>query len=205
MHRVDIMTVGDNRAELGATMTRSTDTTADSLGTAFIEDTVLTFRRQKELAERALSQVEDRDFFRTMDAESNSIAIIVQHVGGNLKSRWTDFLTADGEKPDRNRDGEFMLGDETNRAAIMAIWESGWAALFQSLSSLAPGDLLATVRVRGESLTAVAAMHRSLAHIAQHVGQVVLLAKHFRSADWKTLSIPRGQSESWHPPTSTAR
>jgi hypothetical protein len=186
-------------------MTRSTDTTADSLGTLVLQDTVLTFGRQKELAERALSQVEDRDFFRTMDAESNSIAIIVQHVGGNLKSRWTDFLTADGEKPDRNRDGEFMVGDETNRATIMSIWESGWAALFQSLSSLEPGDLVASVRVRGESLTAVAAMHRSLAHIAQHVGQIVLLAKHFRSADWNTLSIPRGQSQSFHPPTSTAR
>ena len=186
-------------------MTRTTDPTADSLGTAFIEDTLLTFRRQKELAERALAQTDDRDFFRTMDAESNSIAIIVKHVGGNLKSRWTDFLTADGEKPDRDRDGEFIVADATNRAAIMAIWESGWAALDQTLSRLGAADLLATVRVRGESLTAVAAMHRSLAHIAQHVGQIVLLAKHFRSSDWKTLSIPRGQSQNWHPTPSATR
>ena len=186
-------------------MTQTTHWTADSLGAAFIADTVLTFRRQKELAEGALAQVDDHDFFRTMDAESNSIAIITQHVGGNLKSRWTDFLTTDGEKPNRDRDGEFVVADSTNRAAIMVTWESGWAALFDTLAQLGAADLLATVRVRGESLTTVAAMHRSLAHIAQHVGQIVLLAKHFRSADWKTLSIPRGQSQGWHPTPSTTR
>jgi hypothetical protein len=179
-------------------MTRTTESTAESLGRTFLDDTLLTFRRQKELAERALAQVDDGDFFRTMDAESNSIAIIVQHVGGNLKSRWTDFLTADGEKPDRNRDGEFIVGDAKNRAAIMAIWEAGWAALSDTLSQLSPAELQAMVRVRAESLTALAAMHRSLAHIAQHVGQIVLLAKHFRSTDWKTLSIARGESENWH-------
>ena len=177
----------------------------DSLGTTMIEDTLLTFRRQKELAERALSQVDNQDFFRTIDAESNSIAIIVKHVGGNLKSRWTDFLTTDGEKPERDRDGEFLVADEKNRPAIMGIWEAGWAALFNSFSLLRPADLLATVHVRGESLTAVAAMHRSVAHIAQHVGQIVLLAKHYRATDWKTLSIPRGQSQTWHPPASTPR
>jgi len=183
----------------------NTHDSLDSLGTTMIEDTLLTFRRQKELAERALSQVDDQDFFRTIDAESNSIAIIVKHVGGNLKSRWTDFLTTDGEKPERDRDGEFLVADETNRRAIMAIWEAGWAALFNSFSLLRPADLLATVHVRGESLTAVAAMHRSVAHIAQHVGQIVLLAKHYRATDWKTLSIPRGQSQTWHPPASTPR
>jgi len=183
----------------------NTHDSLDSLGTTMIEDTLLTFRRQKELAERALSQVDDQDFFRTIDAESNSIAIIVKHVGGNLKSRWTDFLTTDGEKPERDRDGEFLVADETNRRAIMGIWEAGWAALFNSFSLLRPADLLATVHVRGESLTAVAAMHRSVAHIAQHVGQIVLLSKHYRATDWKTLSIPRGQSQTWHPPASTPR
>ena len=183
----------------------NTHDSLDSLGTTMIEDTLLTFRRQKELAERALSQVDDQDFFRTIDAESNNIAIIVKHVGGNLKSRWTDFLTTDGEKLERDRDGEFLVADETNRRAIMAIWEAGWAALFNSFSLLRPADLLATVHVRGESLTAVAAMHRSVAHIAQHVGQIVLLAKHYRATDWKTLSIPRGQSQTWHPPASTPR
>jgi hypothetical protein len=186
-------------------MTRTTDGTAEALGRTFLEDTLLTFRRQKELAERALAQVDDGDFFRTMDAESNSIAIIVQHVGGNLKSRWTDFLTTDGEKPDRNRDGEFIVGDAKSRAAIMAIWEAGWAALSETFSRLSPADLQATVRVRGESLSALAAMHRSLAHIAQHAGQVVLLAKHFRSTDWKTLSIARGESENWHSTSPTTR
>jgi hypothetical protein len=183
----------------------NTHDSLESLGTTMIEDTLLTFRRQKELAERALSQVDDQDFFRTIDAESNSIAIIVKHVGGNLKSRWTDFLTTDGEKPERDRDGEFLVADETNRRAIMGIWEAGWAALFNSFSLLRPADLLATVHVRGESLTAVAAMHRSVAHIAQHIGQIVLLAKHYRATDWKTLSIPRGQSQTWHPPASTPR
>ncbi len=183
----------------------NTHESLDSLGITMIEDTLLTFRRQKELAERALSQVDDQDFFRTIDAESNSIAIVVKHVGGNLKSRWTDFLTTDGEKPERDRDGEFLVADETNRRAIMGIWEAGWAALFNSFSLLRPADLLATVHVRGESLTAVAAMHRSVAHIAQHVGQIVLLAKHYRATDWKTLSIPRGQSQTWHPPASTPR
>jgi hypothetical protein len=183
----------------------NTHESLDSLGTTMIEDTLLTFRRQKELAERALSQVDDQDFFRTIDAESNSIAIIVKHVGGNLKSRWTDFLTTDGEKPERDRDGEFLVADETNRRAIMGIWDAGWAALFNSFSLLRPADLLATVHVRGESLTAVEAMHRSVAHIAQHVGQIVLLAKHYRANNWKTLSIPRGQSQTWHAPASTPR
>jgi len=183
----------------------NTPESLDSLGTTMIEDTLLTFRRQKELAERALSQVDDQDFFRTIDAESNSIAIVVKHVGGNLRSRWTDFLTTDGEKPERDRDGEFLVEDETNRRAIMGIWEAGWAAVFNSFSLLRPADLLATVHVRGESLTAVAAMHRSVAHIAQHVGQIVLLAKHYRATDWKTLSIPRGQSQTWNPPASTPR
>ena len=171
-------------------------TNTDSLGTVVLQDILLTFRRQKELAERALAQIDDDDFFRTIDAESNSIAIIVKHVGGNLKSRWTDFLTTDGEKPDRDRDGEFIVREQ-GRSAVMETWEAGWSSLFATFSLLRPEDLLATVRVRGESMVALAAMNRALAHIAQHVGQIVLLAKHFRSSDWKTLSIPRGQSNAW--------
>lgn len=175
--------------------------TPDTLDTIVLDDTLLTFRRQKELAERALAQVDDADFFRILDSESNSIAIIVQHVGGNLRSRWTDFLTADGEKPNRDRDGEFVVA-QPSRASILATWDAGWATLIDAFAALRPSDLTAIVHVRGEALTAVAAMHRSLAHIAQHVGQIVLLAKHFRSADWKTLSIPRGQSRDWHPAPS---
>jgi hypothetical protein len=177
----------------------------DSLGTAVLQDTLLTFQRQKELAERALAQVTDDDFFRTIDAEANSIAILVKHVGGNLVSRWADFLTTDGEKPTRNRDGEFIVDANAERAAIMSLWDAGWLALSSAFSQLRPGDLMATVTIRGEGMTALAAMHRGLAHISQHVGQIVLLAKHYRSAEWKTLSIPRGQSGNWQAGTSTKR
>jgi len=181
-------------------MTASTQ----SLGTTVLEDTLLTFRRQKELAERAFAQIDDDDFFRTIDAESNSIAIIAKHVGGNLRSRWTDFLATDGEKPDRDRDSEFVVGDDAPRAAIMETWDEGWAALFDTFATLRADDLTATVQIRGESMTAVAAMHRALAHISQHIGQIVMLAKHFRSSNWKTLSIPRGASSAWvhNPPTT---
>ena len=170
---------------------------ADLLGTTVLDDTLLTFRRQKELAERALAQIDDDDFVRTIDAESNSIAVLVKHIGGNLKSRWTDFLTSDGEKSTRDRDGEFIVTEDTSRAAVMAVWDTGWEALFDAFSKLRPGDLVALVVIRGETMTAVAAMHRALAHIAHHVGQIVMLAKHYRSADWKTLSIPRGRSRDW--------
>jgi len=168
----------------------------DAVSTAVLEDTLITFRRQKELAERALAQVTDDDFFRTIDAESNSIAILVKHIGGNLVSRWTEFLTTDGEKPSRDRDGEFVVAS-AKRAAIMSLWETGWLALFNTFAHLRPGDLMATVTIRGEAMTALAAMHRGLAHISQHVGQIVMLAKHYRSAEWQTLSIPRGQSRGW--------
>jgi hypothetical protein len=170
---------------------------AESLGKIMLEDTELTFRKQKELAERAMAQVDDEQFFRTIDAESNSIAIIAKHVGGNLRSRWTDFLTTDGEKPDRDRDGEFVAPDSGGRATVMEVWNDGWAVLFSTFATLRADDLTATVRIRSEAMTAVAAMHRAMAHVAQHVGQIVLLAKHYRSSDWKTLSIPRGQSSQW--------
>jgi hypothetical protein len=180
--------------------------TADTLGAVFLEDTLATFRKQKELAERAIAQVSDDDFFRILDAESNSIAIIVKHVGGNLRSRWTDFLTSDGEKPTRDRDGEFVVTSETSRSTIMSVWDAGWKALFDAFATLSPSDLMAVVVIRQESMTAIAAMHRALAHIAQHIGQIVMLAKHYRSTDWKTLSIPRGHSADWHTtPSPTAR
>jgi hypothetical protein len=171
----------------------------DSLGAVVLDDIALTFRRQRELAERALAQVSDDDFFRTIDSESNSIAIIVKHIGGNLLSRWTDFLTTDGEKPSRDRDGEFVVAGSASRVSIMAGWQTGWNTLSDALARLAPADLVATVWIRGESMTAIAAMHRGVAHVAQHVGQIVLLAKHYRSEDWKTLSIPRGRSADWQP------
>ena len=178
-------------------------TSIDALGAAVLEDTLLTFQRARELGERALAQVSDDDFFRTIDAEANSIAILVKHVGGNLVSRWTDFLTTDGEKPTRNRDGEFIVGTNAERAAIMSLWDAGWLALASTFAQLRPADLTATVSIRGEAMTALAAMHRGMAHISLHVGQIVLLAKHYRSAHWKTLSIPRGQSGNWQPGAPT--
>jgi hypothetical protein len=168
-----------------------------ALGAIVLEDVVFTFRKQRELAERALAQVEDADFFRTIDAESNSVGVIVKHIGGNLRSRWTDFLSTDGEKPDRDRDSEFVVPGTTTRDDVMATWNAGWAALFDTLATLDGDDLSATVSIRAESMTAIAAMHRSVAHIAQHVGQIVLLAKHYRSSEWKTLSITRGRSSEW--------
>jgi len=181
-------------------------TTVESIGTLVLDDVALTFRRQRELVERALEQVSDADFFRAIDADSNSIAVLVKHIGGNLLSRWTDFLTTDGEKATRDRDSEFVVATDTERDAIMRIWTAGWTALFDTLSTLSPAELVATVVIRGESMSAVAAMHRALAHVAQHVGQIVLLAKHYRSTEWKTLSIPRGRSADWlAAPTSPIR
>lgn len=170
-----------------------------SLDALFLEDTQLTFRKQKELAERAIAQVSDEEFFETIDAESNSIAIIVKHVGGNLRSRFTDFLSSDGEKPDRDRDAEFITDSGASRAQIVASWDQGWNALFETLGSLRGDHLGATVRIRGEAFHVIGALHRALAHVAQHVGQIVMLAKHLRSADWKTLSIPRGRSRDFSP------
>ena len=156
-------------------------------------DILEAFRNYKKLAERALEQISDEEFFRTLDAESNSLAVIVKHVGGNLRSRWTDFLTTDGEKPDRNRDSEFVAETDT-RASLTEFWETGWNALFETLESLKPEDFDKTVQIRGEDFSVVKAMNRSLAHTAYHVGQIAFLAKHFRATDWKTLSVPRGQS-----------
>lgn len=159
----------------------------------WLEDAKLEFRRMKRLAEKALVQVSDEDFFRTLDPESNSLALIVKHVAGNLRSRWTDFLTSDGEKPDRDRDTEFELNSADTRAALMARWEAGWKLLFDALA-LGPEEVERTVLIRGEPHTIVQAVNRQLTHYAGHVGQVVFLAKHLAGARWQTLSVPRGQS-----------
>lgn len=151
------------------------------------------------MGDRALAQVDDEAFFHALDRESNSLALIVKHVGGNLRSRWTDFLGSDGEKPDRDRDGEFEIRPGDTRAALMAAWEQGWARCFESMAALRPADLGATVSIRGESMTAESAILRSFGHSSQHVGQIVFLAKHLASSSWKTLSIPRGQSKTFKP------
>jgi len=159
----------------------------------YLAETIEAFESYKKLAERALAQVSDEEFFKTIDAESNSIAVIVKHIGGNLRSRWTDFLTTDGEKPDRNRDSEFIAENDT-RESLMEFWENGWRILFDSTESLRGEDLGKIVQIRGEDFTVVKAVNRSLAHTAYHVGQITFLAKHFRAENWETLSVPKNKS-----------
>jgi len=170
---------------------------AHQLTTSYIEDSLSIFRQYKSLAERALEQVSDEQLTGTLDAESNSIAIIVKHMAGNMRSRWTDFLTTDGEKPDRHRDSEFEAPPST-RAELMETWESGWRLLFLALEALKESDLRHTVYIRAEPHSVMQAINRQIAHYACHVGQIVFLAKHFQSGQWKSLSIPRGKSKDFN-------
>jgi hypothetical protein len=167
----------------------------NSLPSHYLDEIRRQLRGHKRLAEGALAQLKDEDFFVTLDPESNSIAILIKHISGNMRSRFTDFLTTDGEKPDRHRDGEFELSDKTTRAELMNWWEEGWKVVFGALDSLTPDDVMRTVQIRQEPHTVMQALNRALAHYATHLGQIVFLAKHFRSSEWKTLSIPRGKSE----------
>jgi len=156
-------------------------------------DAVKSFRNYKKMAERAIEQVSEEEFFALVDAEANSIAVIVKHIAGNALSRWTDFLTSDGEKDFRNRDIEFELIDDT-RESLMEFWERGWLALFDNLEPLTVDDFSRTITIRGEPHTIVEAVNRQMTHYAYHIGQIVLLAKHFKSAEWKTLSVPKNKS-----------
>lgn len=160
----------------------------------FLDESVKTFRSQKALADKALAQLRDEEFFVTLDAESNSVAVIIKHMAGNMLSRWTDFLTTDGEKPDRNRDMEFVITPATTREAILARWEEGWACALSAVESLKPEDVEKIVYIRGEEHTVTKAVMRQVAHYAQHVGQIIFLAKHLRSSEWESLSIPRNRS-----------
>ena len=169
----------------------------DKLAEHYLEDAEKIFRTQKRLADGAAAQVSDEEFFRVIDAESNSIALIMKHMAGNLHSRWTNFLTSDGEKPDRHRDSEFVVEGE-DRATILARWEAGWRTLFETLASLKGVDPLRTVPIRGEPHTIVMAVNRQLSHYGQHTGQIVFLAKHLKSSEWRTLSIARGRSEDFN-------
>jgi hypothetical protein len=166
---------------------------------ALAHDLLQTFRSQKSCAEGALAQVPDEVFLAPRAGELDPIGVTVKHVGGNLRSRWRDFLTTDGEKDDRNRDGEFELGGD-DRAAIMALWEAGWSILFDTLAELETADWSSTVTIRGEPHSVSLAALRSLAHTSYHVGQIVQLAKRSAGADWRTLSIPRGDSGDFQPP-----
>jgi hypothetical protein len=166
----------------------------DSIRNHYLDDAISHFRDYKGLAEKAFAQVNDEEFFHPLDEEANSIAVVIKHIAGNMLSRWTDFLTSDGEKPDRNRDMEFVITADTTRDDLMSHWEKGWACLFAALAPLAPEDFERTVLIRGEVHTVIEAINRQLTHYAYHIGQIVFLAKHFRSSAWKSLSIPRNRS-----------
>lgn len=166
----------------------------DTFGNRFLHDVVREFKRQKELADKAMAQVSDEGFAASDDEEQNSIALIAKHMAGNMRSRWRDFLTSDGEKPDRNRDTEFDLGDDDDRDAIMERWEEGWRTLLGTLDTLTSNDLERNVKIRGEEHLVWQAIMRQLSHYAYHVGQIVYVAKARRSGAWKTLSVARGKS-----------
>ena len=167
------------------------------LATHYLEEMKRQFRGHKRMGEAAMAQLEDSDFLVMLDPESNSVATLVRHIAGNARSRFTDFLTSDGEKPDRFRDQEFVVSANTTREEVMRWWEDAWSHVFSALDSLHPGDVQRTVTIRQEPHTVLQALNRALAHYAQHIGQIVFLAKHLRSSDWKTLSIPRGKSEDY--------
>jgi len=164
----------------------------------YLEEARRQLRGHKRMGEGAMSQLRDEDFFVTLDPEANSVAILVKHLAGNMRSRFTDFLASDGEKTDRFRDREFELGPSTTRVEVMKWWEEGWACVFGAIESLKPEDVMRTVTIRGEPHTVLQAINRQIAHYAQHIGQIVFLAKHFLSTEWKTLSIPRGKSEEFN-------
>ncbi len=172
--------------------------------TSYLQDSADLFRHYKRLAERAMAQVPDEALFAAPDAESNSIAIIAKHLAGNLQSRWTDFLTTDGEKPHRNRDSEFEAPPAT-RAELMEQWEPAWKCLFDSLSQLGDADLPRKVFIRSEAHSVTQAINRQLTHCSYHVGQIVYLAKLFAAGNWTALTIPRGQSAEFNAKVASGR
>ena len=164
----------------------------------YLEDTLLQFRKYKEMGEKAMEQISDDDFFADLSDVDNSLAIIVKHMGGNMRSRWRDFLTSDGEKDDRHRDTEFEIYDSDSKESLMQKWQEGWELCFGAIEPLKPEYLEKTIYIRGEAHTVLEAINRQLTHYAYHVGQIVYLARHFRGADWKSLSIPKGESDSFN-------
>ena len=161
--------------------------------TSYLEDSLTLFRYYKNLAERAMAQVTDEELLAVLDDEMNSMAVIVKHMAGNMRSRWTDFLTSDGEKPNRQRDAEFVDPPST-REALLAVWEEGWQCLLGTLETLSEQDLQRTVTIRGEPHSVMQAVNRQVAHYAHHVGQIVMLAKHLAQDRWQSLSVPRNRS-----------
>lgn len=161
---------------------------------SYVHLVIREFKRLKSLADEAMAQISDEQFFAAPAPGDNSIAVIVKHVGGNLVSRWTDFLTSDGEKPGRDRDREFRIAEEDTRERLLQLWTRGWATLFEGLEPLGDSDLARVVTIRGEPLTVLQAVNRQLTHYAYHVGQIVYVAKHHCGSEWRTLSVPLGRS-----------
>lgn len=175
------------------TRTQQNPHMAHEFSTSFLQDSIKVFQYYKRLADRAMEQIPENALFASLDEESNSIAIIVKHVAGNMRSRWTDFLRSDGEKPDRNRDSEFEATQDT-RGGLFSLWDLGWKLAVEALNSLTDADLNRTIYIRGEAHSLMQAINRNLTHTAYHVGQIVYLAKHFTGAKWNTLTVPRGKS-----------
>ena len=166
---------------------------AHEFSTSYLKDSLSLFRFYKKLAEGAMEQVSDEQLFVALDEEMNSIAIVVKHMAGNMRSRWTDFLTSDGEKPDRNRDSEFVAPPAT-REELMRLWNEGWGLVFSALDPLSDSDLTRKITIRGEPHSVMQAINRQIAHYSYHCGQIVFLAKHFKAGEWKSLSVPRNRS-----------
>ena len=171
---------------------------SENLAQHYLENVIAEFRSLKKLGDRAMEQLDDEQFFVTLNPESNSIAVIVKHLAGNMRSRWVDFLTSDGEKPDRYRDQEFIIDENAKRAEVVELWERGWRHVFDAIEPLRPDDVMRTVIIRREPHTVLQAINRQLGHYAAHVGQIIFLAKYLKSTEWKTLSVPRGQSEQFN-------
>ena len=165
--------------------------------TSYLKDSIALFRHYKGLAEGAMAQLHDEQLTTAIDQESNSVAVIVKHMAGNMRSRFTDFLTTDGEKPNRCRDTEFEEPPAT-REALLALWQQGWACLFTALDALTDADLAGTITIRGEPHSVIQAINRQVAHYSYHCGQIVFLSKHLCSTNWRSLSVPRGHSEQFN-------
>ena len=175
---------------------------AHEFTTSYLQDSIWVFHYYKQLAERAMEQVTDEHLLAVQDVEMNSMAIIVKHLAGNMRSRWTNFLTSDGEKADRRRDTEFEDPPAT-RAALMKTWNEGWNCVFAALEPLSDVDLDRKVEIRGEPHSVMQAINRQIAHYAYHWGQIVFLAKHLQAAQWTALTVPRGKSEQFNQRVAT--
>jgi hypothetical protein len=166
------------------------------IGNVYLKVVVERFKSVKTLGDKTIEQLSEQDIHWTYNQESNSVAVIVKHLSGNMISRWTDFLTSDGEKENRNRDEEF-IDDIFSKSELMRVWEKGWNVLIDTLTGLKEEDLLKTIKIRGEKHFVLEAIERQMTHYAYHVGQIVYIGKQLKDSEWKTLSIPRGKSEDY--------